>query len=125
MADSAIILYNKDKKVLLQHRSDDAPTSPGKWCLFGGGIEKGENPLEAIKREGMEELEYPLKNPKFMVISKEKGGTYIFVEEYDKSKKIVLKEGQGMGWFDLNEIKDLDLVPPLREILTEWRNKQP
>ena len=123
--DCAIILYDKDKKVLLQHRDDDAPKYPGKWGLFGGAIEKNENPLEAIKRECGEELEYSLKNPQLIIINKEYGDTHVFVEKYDESKKLVLKEGQDMGWFDLNEMDDLNIISSAKNILIEWGNKQP
>ncbi len=42
---------------VLQHR-DDHPGIPwpGHWGLFGGGVERGESPIHAIKREIREEL---------------------------------------------------------------------
>ena len=60
---TSIILFDENKKILLQLRTKDAPFSPSKWGYFGGGIEEGETPLEAVKRECYEELEYQLKNP--------------------------------------------------------------
>lgn len=63
---SIIILYDKDKKVLLQHRSDEAKRLPGYWAFFGGGIEAGETPEQAVKRETLEELDYVLDNPKLI-----------------------------------------------------------
>ena len=58
MKASAIILFKKNKKILLQHRSDDAPNAPGKWGFFGGGIKNNETPKEAVVRECYEELNY-------------------------------------------------------------------
>lgn len=121
MNASAIILYNKDKQVLLQQRTDDAPNAPGKWGFFGGGIEKGETPKEAVIRECYEELGYELKNPKlihekriYLTLKQ-----FVFIEKYDEVQKLVLMEGKDMGWFSFNEINDLDLIPFVKKVLEE------
>lgn len=110
MINAGIILYDEEKRVLIQHRTKDAPRYPGKWGLFGGAIEEGETPEEAVKRECMEELGYPLENPKLILIDNEGIKAYIFVEKYDKSKKLILKEGDDMKWVGFEELKNLDLV---------------
>src|SRR3989344_7903569 len=47
----------KDKgKVLLQHRSKEDDKIPSYWAFFGGQIEEGESPEQAVKREVKEEL---------------------------------------------------------------------
>ena len=53
-----IVLVNSKNQILLQHRTQDAPTFPNMYCIFGGKIEKGEKPIDAVKRECYEELEY-------------------------------------------------------------------
>jgi len=95
---SVIILYDKNKKILLQHRAEDAKRLPGYWAFFGGGIEKSETPEQAVRREALEELNYPLDNPKLIMkqiffYKNEKNEKYVFMEEYDPSKKIILGEG--------------------------------
>ena len=52
---AAIILFNEGKDLLLQYRDAAAPTSPNQWSLPGGGIEPGETPRAAIRRELLEE----------------------------------------------------------------------
>lgn len=110
---SLIILYKKDGKMLFQHRSHDAERNPNNWGCFGGGIEKGETPKEAVLRETFEEIEYRLHNP--VLIDKEsKNGDkepfeYVFTEEYDESQPIILHEGQGYGWFTYEETHDLPM----------------
>jgi 8-oxo-dGTP pyrophosphatase MutT (NUDIX family) len=52
---SAVLLVDARGWVLLQLRTADAPASPGKWSFTGGGIEDGETPEEAARRELLEE----------------------------------------------------------------------
>jgi 8-oxo-dGTP diphosphatase len=103
---SGVILY-KDGKMLLQHRSVDAPRNPNVWGLFGGGIEAGETPADAAKREMLEELEYRLSDPRLIDVEDTELGDlrikmHLFVEEYD-GQPLVLHEGQAYGWFTLDE----------------------
>lgn len=53
-----IVLYNSNGKMLLQHRTDDAPSDPSKWAIFGGGVESEELSEQAVVRETKEELNY-------------------------------------------------------------------
>ena len=54
--NAGIVVFNKDGKVLLCERSD----KKGAWQFPQGGIERGETPLQAAKRELNEETS--LKN---------------------------------------------------------------
>ena len=60
----AAILIAPDGRYLLQHR-DDKPGvwDAGSWSLFGGSIDSGETPEQALKRELAEELELHLSAP--------------------------------------------------------------
>lgn len=100
---SAIILYDDRNRILLQHRTDDAPTFPAHWSFFGGGVEPGETPEQAVQREALEELSYALKAPQLWLSQPfdYDGRPYtqhIFREEYDGTA-LVLGEGQAMAWF--------------------------
>jgi 8-oxo-dGTP pyrophosphatase MutT (NUDIX family) len=54
----AALLVIDDGRYLLQHRDDRATIwYPDHWGLFGGGVEKGEEPVAALRRELREELE--------------------------------------------------------------------
>jgi 8-oxo-dGTP diphosphatase len=104
---SAIILYDNQNRILLQHRTDDAPTFPGYWSFFGGSVEQGETLAEAAIREASEELSYTLKAP-FHWLSQPFGyegqpyTQHVFVERYDGTA-LILGEGQGMMWYEPSE----------------------
>ncbi len=123
-----IILYDKDKKILLQHRAEDAKRLPGYWGFFGGGIDAGETPEQAVRREAMEELNYELENPRLILTFEflykdEKNLKYVFAEEYDINKKLFLGEGQGMEWYNLNELNGLKIVNHDLEVLKYIKGK--
>jgi 8-oxo-dGTP pyrophosphatase MutT (NUDIX family) len=54
---AAALIVTPDGRYLMQHR-DDKPGIffPGWWGCFGGAVEPGESPAEAIRRELAEEL---------------------------------------------------------------------
>ena len=124
MADAAtIILYKQDKKILLQHRDNNAKRFPNIWGLFGGAIENNEKPIEAVKRECKEELDYKLKKP--LLIYKAavgKSKTYVFIEKYDSSKKLNLREGKNMGWFEIRDLKKNKMIPHAWRIIKKVEN---
>lgn len=96
--------------------------------IFGGGIEKNETPLQAIKRETFEELEIKLKNPKLVheehVKTKEGNrSNYYFVEELKDKSKIKLHEGQGMKWIYPKEIEKLKSKPYIKKAIKIIWNK--
>jgi mutator protein MutT len=53
------IIKNHEDEYLLQLRDDKAPTFKNKWTLFGGKVEDGELPEQALTRELEEELSVP------------------------------------------------------------------
>lgn len=50
------IMINRDGKILALKRAPDDHSRGGNWDLPGGGYEQGEDAIEAIKREVMEEV---------------------------------------------------------------------
>jgi len=66
----AIAILYQDQRFLMQLR-DNIPNIfyPGFWGFFGGHIEPGESPEEAVVREIAEEIGYAMPTPKFFMIS--------------------------------------------------------
>jgi len=112
---AVLALYNEQKEILLQHRSKDAMRLPDHWAFFGGGIEAGEAPEQALAREIFEELEYVVSASQLIFIQKfnykeDENTKYIFVERYDLNKKLTQHEGQGMGWWKFEDLGKLLIV---------------
>ena len=122
---ATLLLYNKEKKVLMQHRAENAPRLPGYWGLFGGHVEEGESLEDALRRELLEEIEYRVRAPKlFNVKEFERDDGHVtsstFTELYDESQPIVLHEGQGYGWFTIPEALKLKIIKERYETLVEF-----
>lgn len=115
---SAYILCDDNNRVLLMHRTSDAPTDPNYWGLFGGKIEKGETPEMAVKREAKEELRIELKNVRLFKTYKQKDEygeqiRHIFVGKLKHSIKKLKKqqmEGDDLNLFALDDLKNIKIT---------------
>ncbi|WWQ12986.1 adenosine (5')-pentaphospho-(5'')-adenosine pyrophosphohydrolase [Ralstonia phage PQ43W] len=63
MPHAAGILFVHDGRVLLLKRSPQAEDAPGTWGFPGGGIEAGETPEQAARRETREECAFDYGGP--------------------------------------------------------------
>lgn len=63
MPRAAGILFVHDGRVLLLKRAESAQDAPGTWAFPGGGIEAGETPEAAARRELQEECGYAYEGP--------------------------------------------------------------
>ena len=113
------IPINAEGKILLQQR-DNRPDlrCPGHWATFGGAVEDGETPDEALRRELLEEieLELPMKLWRFEEYPIALDGQKVIVESYTyvgyidrKVSEITLNEGQALGFFGLEDLDQLDI----------------
>lgn len=118
-----IVLYDSENRFLLQHRSKDAWLLADNWAFFGGGLRENEEPIEALRREVKEELDYMVDNPKlileqFFRQGQIKGYMYVYAEEFTKDKGLLkLNEGQGWGWFKEAEISKLKITQRDKKII--------
>ena len=121
---SVLGLYNDKKEILLQHRSKDAKRLPDHWAFFGGGIENGETPEQALARESIEELEYRVMKPQRLYIQKftfegSVNTKYVFVERYDPSQTLIQHEGLEMGWWKFSDLDKLLIIDHNRLALSK------
>lgn len=95
------VLLRTDGAVLLQHRDDVAGISnPGKWSLFGGGMEPGETPADCLLRELQEEIgAQPASFRPLVVLEGARTVFNLFLARLDTPlDDLVLGEGQGMAF---------------------------
>lgn len=115
------VLWHGDGAVLLQHR-DDVPgiVEPGKWSLFGGAIEAGEDPETAMLREIDEEIGYrPRHYHPFLVLRTQRTALHVFLVGIDvPMESLTLTEGQGMAYVaPVAALADYDLTDTARASL--------
>lgn len=122
---SLFTLSDAEGRILLQHRTDDAPVLAGMWGFFGGGVEGVETPEQALQREAREELEIELPTmDKVGVFVREAIragrepitchlflGSFGALETDLERLRASQREGQDLGLFTFPEIDRLPHTP--------------
>ncbi len=98
---------------------------PGCWAGFGGSVENGKSPEEALVREVLEETGLQLRKASFLaevVDERAEGGggdrVRIYVTDMAIGPEdIELTEGAGVGVFSIDELKFMRLSPFVRRVL--------
>lgn len=107
-AEVAIAILYRQDQFLMQLR-DNIPTIiyPGYWAFFGGHLDPGETPEEAVKRELLEEIGYtpPFISP-FRCYSDSEVIRHVFHAPLTvELNQLVLTEGWDMGLLTPEHIK--------------------
>lgn len=122
LVGALVLIFNKDKQVLLQLRSDNES-----WGLPGGTMELGESFEESATREVYEETNLEIQNLKF--ITNFSGKDYHMVypngdqaytvtvlfesEEYEGELSADIKETQNLKFFDIDKLPQ-NISPPVK-----------
>ena len=104
----AIAILYQDNNFLMQLR-DNIPgiLYPGYWGLFGGHMEIGESPREAVQREVLEEINYklPATFSEFGMYSDDKVIRHVFHAPLSvELDKLTLNEGWDMGLLSSDDL---------------------
>ena len=125
--DGAKVVILSPDKILLFHRDNIVTIPcPDCWQLVGGGIEEGETPEEALRREVKEEVCFDLTTYKFVTetIGMFEENVWVYVAFVDKSEERKFKlgegEGQEIGWFTVDEALKLRLTPGVSMLLSKY-----
>jgi len=110
-------------RVLLGRRTSTIRFA-GMWDAFGGHIETGESPRDALDRELREELGIRVTRPEFLEVYEDidptSGETFrhhlFLVTAWDGEPRIVAPEHSEIRWFRPDEVASLDLMPHLKEL---------
>jgi mutator protein MutT len=117
------ILINPQGQMLLQQRDDNpAIRYPGHWSLFGGTIEEGETPAEAVAREVKEEIDFEMRNfGLFREFVQNNKREFAFAGELSAGlDQLTLSEGQGMNLFYPSQLKELQIRPDDKDTLEKY-----
>lgn len=126
-----LILRNSNGEIFLQDRSGHRPPP---WGFFGGSIEAGESPQEAVLRETEEELNIKLSGSDVEFVGRfdsqlegEDSERYFFLYQTDRETFEVLG-GAGGKWMDFEEAEKrlvaFDRVRDLQQIINQLLSKK-
>ena len=112
----ALALLVRDGRALLVHRSPSRRWYPDCWDLVGGHIEPGESPLEAVRRECVEELGVLVHDPVPVPITNTDPTLDVhafLVTRWDgEPSNTAPEEHDDLRWFQPTELAALDLADP-------------
>ena len=123
-------ILTKGDKVLFERRSDCA-----RWSLIGGGLKVDETLRECFSREIREETGIELQAPNTYVIYDDPSRivqypdgnvlriiTAVFIKETDVDENALKasQESIELKFFDLDEIKSLDIVETHKHIVNDY-----
>lgn len=103
----ALAMLHREGRWLLQLR-DEIPTivAPGCWGLFGGHLDPGETPEQAVRRELLEEISWhPPMLERVMVHHLHRRAAHVFRGELSVPlQQLRLLEGQDLGLVSPEEL---------------------
>jgi mutator protein MutT len=118
-----------DGRIVLNRRSQDSPVSGGLLAFYGGHIDEGERPEQAVKREISEETSLDVDGLKieFLARYKIKEATdkeFFLYEVHVPKADFEVYEGDGSETFSRNEILSRqDIALSVRYALENIINK--
>jgi 8-oxo-dGTP pyrophosphatase MutT (NUDIX family) len=121
---AGILFLSPDKKVLLMRRT--GKDHEGEWALPAGGIEKGETPEQAARRETQEEAGYEHEGGLSPFMHSERQGvdfTTYLAHAPDQFKPDLNHEHDDARWVEPSEAEKLPLHPGVRTAIEKLRQR--
>jgi len=126
----AVLILDGNYILQLRDSKPDIAAS-GQWGLFGGRIDTGETPLEAIKREVYEELSIKPAEYRhlwctdyFSPFQRTVIRTWFFVSDVTAAwPDHKLKEGEAVRSFQFKQLAGLDIPPKMYEALIRFHQQ--
>lgn len=122
------IIINDNGEVLLTRRNQPTSYAHRKWQFAGGGIEHGEHPVDALKREIKEEVgdiqvEVISETPFLYSHFSSEADVHVIVLGFPVkyvAGKIDISKDEETGdakWFKWEEVQKLDSLPGTKELV--------
>jgi len=113
----AAVIQDKEGRILVSQRSLNSKLYPGKWQVPGGKVEKGENHLDALKREVKEETDLEIISINNLLIRWFEVAIYQ-VEVVGEAKVMEpTKVNTKWEYMEIEELQKKDTTPTLSELL--------
>jgi len=110
---AGVVFTDGEKILLLRRAGGGAADHEGKWCIPGGKMEEGEQPLDTARRECKEEIGN-FEGTRFAQFD-EKDGHHVFTVYLFKVNKPfdvnLSSEHDDSGWINLEDVRNLPLHP--------------
>jgi ADP-ribose pyrophosphatase YjhB (NUDIX family) len=126
----AAIILSKNGEVLLQKKDLGHPWTPGKWCFFGGALEQGKDPKQALREILKRKLEVEIEVGEFLKAHPYKmkaggevieGVDYMYICRFNGSlSDLKVSEGAGFAFLNKSELETHPLTEHGLEILKEY-----
>ncbi len=111
-------LFSPDKKKIVLIRKQRPDWQKFKLNGIGGRIEQGETPIDAMKREFMEEAGLEIDNwHNFSKMEGEEWVVYMYVSSSDEYTKAYSKTDEEVEIHYVFDIANLDVIPNLKWLI--------
>jgi 8-oxo-dGTP diphosphatase len=116
----ALIVDGETNRVLLGKRADTDNYAAGEWALFGGKVDPGETPLQAVVREIREETRLRFTPQEYLTQENTGWRTYFFTGSTVGRLTLRLAEHSEAAFFTLEEIADMHLAFDHQDVVTDY-----
>lgn len=117
---SDAIIFNNEGKFLMLLRGSNTEIEPNKWCLPGGHVDEGESFEQACIREVLEETNLVIDSVNLRLVRNESDFEIRYFAcflDQDQLHILDAEEHKGLKWVDKKELKELDCIFDLKEVL--------
>ncbi len=120
---AGILFIDPDDKILLMKRLGGDKDHGGEWALPAGGIEKGETPEDAARRETEEETGHAYDGDLREITHRTREGVEFttFVAHVKPFTPKLNEEHDRHAWVPIDEAKDMEVHPGVRATLDRLR----
>lgn len=124
------LISNNENRFLLEQRDENSKFSKWSWVFPGGTKDESEDTLQTVIREAKEEFGIDLKPNECEKIGASVTHSGIGKNEIwysslkETPKPIIVSESAGVGWFTLEEIKEMDLGYKQTELVLPILNER-
>jgi mutator protein MutT len=118
LSGAVVVIVREDDRTLLLLRPKIARWAPLKWGFPGGKIEEGETPEAAAVRETKEETDLDVVKLNSLALKVDKPIATYYTRDYTGNVQIDY-EHDDWAWVSLDEMKDYELAPQVKEMF-EW-----